>query len=124
LEISAGTAGNILRLQLCFIQVKVDAKTKNLLDDYRKKKKRGGNSNGVKREDKEEGEADEDDGEVKDDDDMEDDLDEFTLREDRVAQAGLDAIMREYAEDLSKVPVTGKSMMSHCHMPIYLFCTV
>lgn len=33
---------------------------------------------------------------------MEEDLDEFTKREDRVAKAGLDAIMREYAEDLSK----------------------
>ncbi|ELT96574.1 hypothetical protein CAPTEDRAFT_219854 [Capitella teleta] len=86
--------------------VKVDAKTKSLLDEYKKKKKRkNGESNGTRGEEKEEGEADEDDGEVKDDDDLQDDLDEFTLREDRVAQAGLDAIMREYSEDLNKVPV-------------------
>ena len=103
-----------------FFQVKVDAKTKSLLDEYKKKKKKkereeSGAGEGDKpkskgaKEEKEEGEEDDDDeveeGEEADD---EDDLDEFTLREDRVAQAGLDAIMREYSEDLSKTPYSGR----------------
>lgn len=115
----------ILFMESCvchaLLQVKVDAKTKSLLDEYKKKKKKDADatSNGEDKEkkktalskdkeEKEEGEEEEDDGEVKDDEeDEEEELDEFTLREDRVAQAGLDAIMREYAEDLSKAPVTG-----------------
>lgn len=78
-------------------KVKVDAKTKTLLDEYiNKKKSRNG---GVDSEDKEKKEnGDKDENETK----LEEDLDEFTKREDRVAKAGLDAIMREYAEDLSK----------------------
>ncbi|XP_013400052.1 RNA-binding protein 25 isoform X3 [Lingula anatina] len=65
--------------------VKVDAKTKTLLEEYKEKKK---NSS---KEEKEEGETT-------------DDVDEFSQREDRVAKAGLDAIMREYARELNKEP--------------------
>lgn len=87
-------------------QVKVDAKTKNLLDDYKRAKK--------ERESKEENGKDKDedtDGEVDDEKSVGglEDLDEFTMREDRVAQAGLDAIMREYAEDLAKEPPQDES---------------
>ena len=39
-----------------------------------------------------------------------DSLDEFTLREDRVAKAGLDAIMREYAFELAKEPTSTKTV--------------
>lgn len=78
-------------------QVKVDAKTKTLLDEYINKKK--SRTGGVESEDKEKKEnGDKEENETK----VEEDLDEFTKREDRVAKAGLDAIMREYAEDLSK----------------------
>lgn len=77
--------------------VKVDAKTKTLLDEYINKKK--SRTGGVETEDKEKKEnGDKEESETK----VEEDLDEFTKREDRVAKAGLDAIMREYAEDLSK----------------------
>ena len=70
---------------IIYLQVKVDAKTKTLLEEYKEKKK---SSN---KEEKEEGETT-------------DDVDEFSQREDRVAKAGLDAIMREYARDLNKEP--------------------
>ena len=62
----------------------MDAKTKTLLDEYKAKKR--------EREGK------------KDSDKDEESLDEFTQREDRVAKAGLDAIMREYSRELSKEP--------------------
>ncbi|XP_074646948.1 RNA-binding protein 25-like isoform X2 [Tubulanus polymorphus] len=75
--------------------VKVDAKTKALLDEY-KKKKRAKQSG--KKADSENGNGEE--GETEDDS-----LDEFTMREDRVAKAGLDAIMREYHDDLTRDPV-------------------
>lgn len=82
---------------ISFFQVKVDAKTKTLLDEYINKKK--SRTGGVESEDKEKKEnGDKEENETK----VEEDLDEFTKREDRVAKAGLDAIMREYAEDLSK----------------------
>ncbi|XP_045162235.2 RNA-binding protein 25-like isoform X2 [Mercenaria mercenaria] len=89
--------------------VKVDAKTKTLLDDWKSKKK-----SEESKEDKEKN-GDKDDkteeGEMKDDKDT---LDEFTLREDRVAKAGLDAIMREYAFELAKEPATAKTV----HEPV------
>lgn len=73
--------------------MKVDAKTKDLLDEYKKKKQ--ANAEKEKRtEEKEEGEERSSDEEGE--------LDEPTQREDRVAKAGLDAIIREYAEDLHK----------------------
>lgn len=84
--------------------VKVDAKTKTLLDEYRHKKR--------DEEAKEAGEKEEKNGEEKEegemDKDKDDDLDEFTKREDRVAKAGLDAIMREYAFELAKEPAYSK----------------
>ncbi|KAL4237430.1 putative RNA-binding protein 25 [Mactra antiquata] len=84
--------------------VKVDAKTKTLLDEWKNKKKKTEES---KEEKEKNGDNDEstEEGETTDD---KDDLDEFTLREDRVAQAGLDAIMREYAFELAKEPTSAK----------------
>ena len=66
----------------------------------KKKEKEG------KMEDKKAEDEEREEGETKDDDkDSDDDIeDEFTLREDRVAKAGLDAVMREYATDLAKEP--------------------
>jgi RNA-binding protein 25 len=87
------------------LQVKVDAKTKTLLDDWKSKKK----SEESKEEKEKNGDKEEkaEEGEMKDDKDS---LDEFTLREDRVAKAGLDAIMREYAFELAKEPTTAKTV--------------
>ena len=70
--------------------MKVDAKTKTLLDEYKTKKAK-------KAEAKNEG---------KDVDPEE--VDEMAQREDRVAKAGLDAIMREYDQDLKKEPPPGE----------------
>ncbi|XP_064600108.1 RNA-binding protein 25-like isoform X2 [Liolophura sinensis] len=77
--------------------VKVDAKTKTLLDDYRAKKSKKENGDKPKRPDMEEGEEEPPPP-------LSADLDEFSQREDRVAKAGLDAIMREYSHELNKVP--------------------
>jgi len=84
--------------------VKVDAKTKTLLDEWKIKKKKSEES---KDEKDKNGDSDDkpEEGETTDD---RDELDEFTLREDRVAQAGLDAIMREYAFELAKEPANAK----------------
>ena len=90
----------------------MDAKTKTLLDEYKRKKRAreaAANGSGNKEEKKEEDlEEGEESGEIVEngDDDKKDVevLDEFTLREDRVAKAGLDAIMREYSTDLAKTP--------------------
>ena len=96
--------------------MKVDAKTKTLLDDYLKKKK-GNTPKAPPDSDKEKDEEEGEDGEKKDKEDgeesekegmVEEELDENTQREDRVAQAGLEAIMREYAFELAKVPHTPK----------------
>ena len=88
--------------------VKVDAKTRTQLDEYKRKKKEKEKGPGQNKErqgqddgEKEEGEADDETST------LDDPLDEFTMREDRVAKAGLDAIMREYAEDLNKEPPPG-----------------
>lgn len=80
--------------------VKVDAKTKSLLDDYKRQKKeeQAKEENGDKKDEDTDGEVDDDKS------DTEENLDDFTMREDRVAKAGLDAIMREYSADLSKAP--------------------
>ena len=79
----------------------MDAKTKTQLDDYRKKKKKrereaagGGPDADGEREEGEEGDTD--------DEELDDTLDEAQQREDRVAKAGLDAIMCEYDSELSK----------------------
>ena len=93
--------------------MKVDAKTKTLLDEYKRKKRaREAAANGSNKEEKKEEELEEgeESGEIiengdEDKKDVEIEiLDEFTLREDRVAKAGLDAIMREYSTDLAKTP--------------------
>lgn len=79
--------------------MKVDAKTKDLLDEYKKKKQAKADKE-KRTEEKEEGEERSSDEEGE--------LDEPTQREDRVAKAGLDAIIREYAEDLHKeMPSSG-----------------
>jgi hypothetical protein len=100
-------------------QVKVDAKTKALLDEHKKKKKeqerkdkgkiKPADGGDKKEKAAGEGEEEREEGETKDDEDKDSDEegeveDEFTLREDRVAKAGLDAVMREYATDLAKEP--------------------
>ncbi|KAK6182945.1 hypothetical protein SNE40_010515 [Patella caerulea] len=84
--------------------VKVDAKTKTLLDDYRSKKKAAETTAEEKKEKekKEEENGDKENGEIRDDESSADELDEFTKREDRVATAGLEAIMMEYAEEMNK----------------------
>ena len=79
------------------LQVKVDAKTKSLLDEYNKKKKE---EKAQKKEERDKEEPEE--GEERGSDSEEGELDEFTLREDRVAKAGLDAIMREYSDEINK----------------------
>jgi len=82
-------------------QVKVDAKTKSLLDEHKRKKKKA---------EKKDSEAnDEEEGETKgsDDDDDEGDVDESALQEDEVAKTQLEAIMREFADDLSREPPGG-----------------
>ncbi|XP_005106351.1 RNA-binding protein 25 isoform X2 [Aplysia californica] len=93
--------------------VKVDAKTKTLLDEYRKKKnktegketkKDSSETNGDKKEETEDGEVKKEKEEEKAESDVVEDLDEDTKREDRVASAGLEAIMREYAFELAKEP--------------------
>lgn len=116
--------------------VKVDAKTKTLLDEYRKKKKaqesavqpqdkekdkekdkegeeRDG-ENGEKKSDKEEGEESATEREE------EEDVDENCQREDRVAQAGLEAIMREYAFELAKEPPAPKHVVEKEQKPAQL----
>ena len=92
----------------CWFQVKVDAKTKILLDDWRaKKKKKAEKKEAEKKEEKQSnGDSDDRKEEGETTSDEREDLDEFTLREDRVAKAGLDAIMREYAFELAKQPST------------------
>ena len=78
--------------------MKVDAKTKTLLDEYKKKAKEKAEGPEKKKEKK--GSDSEDDEDMNEDDGE----DESSMREDRVAKAGLDAIMREYARELSKEP--------------------
>ena len=87
-----------------FLQVKVDAKTKTLLDEYRHKKR-----DEDEKDEKEKNSEEKEEGET-DDKDRDDELDEFTKREDRVAKAGLDAIMREYAFELAKEPAYNKNV--------------
>ena len=76
--------------------MKVDAKTKTQLDEYKRKKKVKEQASN-KDDNKEE-------GEVSENANNEDALDEFTLCEDRVAKAGLDHIMTEYKKELNKTP--------------------
>ena len=94
-------------MKIVLVQVKVDAKTKTLLDEWRAKKKKASENGATKEEKETNGEADEktDDADKGEEKEV---LDEFTLREDRVAKAGLDAIMREYAFELAKEPSNAK----------------
>ena len=73
------------------------------MDDYKKKKRARENNSQEKRN----GDKGDKEGEESNGDDKKDDLDEFTKREDRVAKAGLDAIMREYSQELEKEPSHG-----------------
>ena len=73
-----------------------------MLDEWRLKKKEREKGAG-----KDENSDNKEDGEVGKED-SEEELDEFTKREDRVAKAGLDAIMREYAFELAKEPSNSK----------------
>ncbi len=97
----------------------MDAKTKTQLDDYKRKKKAremAARNGGAAKDDKKEDDLEEgeESGEIVEngDDDTKEEvevLDENTLREDRVAKAGLDAIMREYSADLAKAPPSDSS---------------
>lgn len=81
--------------------MKVDAKTNVLLEEYisKRNKKNGDKASSSKNEeDKDKDKEGKKEGEEKED------LDEFTKREDRVARAGLEAIMREYSAELAKAP--------------------
>lgn len=89
--------------------VRVDAKTKQLLDNYKKMKSGGGagviSSKPKKYEDGKEKGGDEGgagkDGKDGDDGEGgEEELDEEVLREDRIATAGVEAIMREYGAEI------------------------
>lgn len=105
-------------------QVKVDAKTKTLLDEYRKKKKAkelgsNGNQDKSKEAEKDKDADSKENGDKSDKGDKEEgeesaseggeEVDENSKREDRVAQAGLEAIMREYAFELAKEPPAPKA---------------
>lgn len=113
--------------------MKVDAKTKTLLDEYRKKKgaKEAGNeSEQDKNKEKDKAKENAKDADSKENGDKGDkgdkeegeesaseggeELDENSKREDRVAQAGLEAIMREYAFELAKEPPVPKSCKCSC----------
>ena len=85
--------------------MKVDAKTKTLLDEYKKKAKEKAEPGPEKKKEKKKG-SDSDDDEDSNGEEEEDGEDESSMREDRVAKAGLDAIMREYSRELSKEPST------------------
>lgn len=88
------------------IVVRVDAKTKQLLENYKKSKGGGSviSSKPKKYEDgKEKSAEDGKNGEDKEEGEQEEEeevLDEEILREDRIAKAGLEAIMREYVGEI------------------------
>ena len=82
-----------------FYQVKVDAKTKSLLDEHKMKKKI------AEKDRQKDSEAEE--GETKGSDDEDDDVGEAALQEDETAKNGLNAVMQEYADDLRKDPPGG-----------------
>ena len=106
----------------------MDAKTKTLLDEYRKKKRakeQGSEADQDKNKDKDKAKETDKEADSKENGDKGDkgekeegeesaseggdELDENSKREDRVAQAGLEAIMREYAFELAKEPPTPKA---------------
>ena len=83
--------------------MKVDAKTKSLLDEHKMKKKNA--ENGSRKDlETEEGEA------KGSDDDDDDDVGETALQEDEITKNGLTAIMQEFADDLSKDPPGGETI--------------
>jgi len=90
--------------------VKVDAKTKSLLDEHKRKKKMAEKESRKHAEPREEEE-----GETKgsdDEDGDDDDVGETALQEDAVAKTNLDTIMREFADDLCKDPPGGEHLPS------------
>jgi len=95
----------VLHTDTCCPQVKVDAKTKSLLDEHKRKKS-------VEKKEKKDTEAkEEEEGETKgsdDDDDDKADVDEIALQEDVLAKVGLDALMQEFADDLCRDPPEGE----------------
>jgi len=100
-----GVFSYILISRLLCCQVKVDAKTKSLLDEHKRKKKIAG-----KEERKDSEVKEEEEGETKGSDDDDDDdgtVDETALLEDVVAKSGLDAIMQEFTDDLRRDPPGG-----------------
>jgi len=85
-----------------FNKVKVDAKTKSLLDEHKRKKRC------AEKVEKKVSEAkEEEEGETKGSDDEDDGVDESALQEDEVAKTGLTAIMQEFADDLIREPPGG-----------------
>jgi len=85
--------------------VKVDAKTKSLLDEHKRKKKDAQKDS--KKDSSEAGRDAEEEGETKGSDDDDDDegradVDGTALQGDVVARTGLHDIMNEYADDLRK----------------------
>ena len=93
--------------------MKVDAKTKSLLDEHKRKKK-------MAEKDKKVSEAkEEEEGETKgsDDEDDGDDVDASALEEDKVAKTGLEALMQEFADDLRKDPPGGNCYYSTTTLP-------
>jgi len=93
----------IINCCCCFSQVKVDAKTKSLLDEHKRKKK-----DAEKERRKDSDPKEEEEGETKgSDDDDEDDVGEMALHEDEIAKTGLTAIMHEFADDLCRDPPGG-----------------
>lgn len=85
-----------------FYQVKVDAKTKSLLDEHKRKKRDA--DRGKK---KDSDARDEEEGETRGSDDDDDYVDESALQEDVIAKNSFDIIMHEFADDLRKDPPGG-----------------
>ena len=79
------------------LQVKVDAKTKSLLDDYNMKKKE---EKEKRREEREKEEPEE--GEERGSDSEDGDADGLAEREDDIAKTGFEEILLEYSVELNK----------------------
>ncbi|XP_014783634.1 RNA-binding protein 25 [Octopus bimaculoides] len=92
--------------------VKVDAKTKTLLDEYEKKKSDEKVAEAKVKEDGAKEKEKKEEGEESEQETPEttngDGLDDSTKCEDSIIKAGLDAILREFADDLAKEPPAEK----------------
>jgi len=104
---------------IVFHQVKVDAKTKSLLDEHKRKKRC---ADKVEKKDSEA--KDEEEGETKgsDDDDDDDGVDDCALQEDQVAKTALTDIMQEFADDLTKDPPGGYCRYLLTDITLFLLC--